>query len=330
MRKFINKPKDVATETIDGFTAVYGADFERVPGTLGLVRRDIPQRVVVVCGGGSGHEPVWLEYIGEGLADAVCQGEVFAAPNPMSIVTVATAAHRGRGVLFMYGNYAGDTLNFDMAAEELEAAGISVRTVRIADDVAAAPLDRRHERRGIAGGYFATRIASAAAARGDDLEAVSVLAARAVEHTRSVGVASASGTVPGSEEPMFAVADGRLEIGMGMHGEKGVWTGDMLSADATADKMLDILLADRPLDRDHPIAVLVNGLGGTTRAELFIVARRLLTRLGGESIEVADVHVGEYATSQEMQGFSISLFELDDTLAPLYGTALRASFVGSR
>jgi dihydroxyacetone kinase-like protein len=229
----------------------------------------------------------------------------------------------------MYGNYAGDTLNFDLAAEDLEANGISVRTVRIADDVAAAPLDRRHDRRGIAGGYFATRIASAAAARGDDLDAVSALAEQAVDRTRSIGVASAGGTIPGSEEPTFTVADGRLEIGMGMHGEKGVWTGDMLSADAATDKMLDLLLADRPMDLEHPIAVLVNGLGATTRAELFIVVRRLLVRLAAEGIDVADAHVGEYATSQEMQGFSISLFELDDALAPLYATDSRASFVGS-
>ena len=328
MRKFINKSSDVAAETLEGYAAAHGARIARVPGTLGLIRRDLTDRVVVLVGGGSGHEPVWLEYVGEGLADAVCQGDVFAAPNPMSIVTVAAAAHRGHGVLFMYGNYAGDRLNFDLAAEELEADGIATRTVRITDDVASAPLERRNDRRGIAGGYFATRIAAAAAARGDDLDAVASIAQRAVDHTRSIGVAGAGGTVPGSSEPTLVVAAGRLEIGMGMHGEKGVWAGDFLGADATADKMLELLLADRPLDRDHAVAVLVNGLGATTRAELLIVSRRLLHRLAEESVDIADTHIGEYATSQEMHGFSITLFELDEDLAQLYHRQAHATFAG--
>ena len=330
MHKFINKPRDVATETLEGFALAYGAGLHRVPGTLGLVRNDLPERVVVVAGGGSGHEPVWLEYIGEGLADGVCQGHVFAAPDPVSIATVAKAAQRGQGVLFLYGNYAGDQLNFDLAAELLADDDIAVRTVRVTDDVAAAPLELRHRRRGIAGGYFATRIAAASAARGDDLESVQSMAQHAVDRTRSLGVASAGGTIPGSSEPTLTVADGHLEIGMGMHGEKGVWSGEMLSADATTDKMLDVLLADRPLNLEAPLAVLVNGLGATTRAELLIVTRRLLRKLAELHADVADVHVGEYATSQEMRGLSISLFELDGELAPLYSRATHASFTGGR
>ncbi|BDY31058.1 dihydroxyacetone kinase subunit DhaK [Mycolicibacterium mageritense] len=328
MRKFINKPGDVAMETLEGYLAVTSGRTSRVPGTLGLIRRELTDRVVVLVGGGSGHEPVWLEYVGEGLADAVCQGDVFAAPDPMSIATVAAAAHRGHGVLFLYGNYAGDRLNFDLAAEELAADGIVTRTVRVADDVAAAPFDRRDDRRGIAGGYFATRIAAAAAARGDHLDAVADITQRAVDRTRSIGVAGAGGTIPGSDEPTLVVPDGRLEIGMGMHGEKGVWAGDFLSADATTDKMLELLLTDRPLDGNHPVAVLVNGLGATTRAELLIVSRRLLNCLAEQAIEVVDTHIGEYATSQEMHGFSISLFELDDELTQLYHGSVEATFAG--
>lgn len=317
MLKFLNNPKDVARETLEGYAAAH-PELEIIPGTLGLVRRDIGDRVVVVVGGGSGHEPVWLEYVGGSLADAVCQGAVFAAPSPTSIVQVAQAASRGRGVLFLYGNYSGDRMNFDFATEELEDAGIDVRTVRVADDIAAAPLERRDERRGIAGGYFATRVAAAAAARGDELDAVYALTARAAEMTRSIGVASGPGTIPGSDEPTFTLPEGRMEVGMGMHGEQGVWSSEMLAADQTVDKMVDLLLADRPLDPLRPVAVMINGLGATTRAELWIVARRTLARLAAEGIVVQEILVGEYATSQEMHGFSISLFELDSQLAPLY------------
>lgn len=326
MRKFINAPTDVARETVEGFAAAYADEVERLPDSLTVVRRELTDKVAIVVGGGSGHEPVWLEYVGPGFADAACQGDVFAAPPPPSIVDAARAVHSGRGVLFMYGTYAGDCLNFDLAAEDLEAEGVAVRTVRIADDVAAAPPERRTERRGIAGGLFAIKVAGAAAAAGLGLDAVHAVAARAAEATRSIGVASAGGTIPGTEEPTFELPDGKMEVGMGMHGEPGVRRVDMLTADATVESMTSLLLEDRPLAAGDRVAALVNGLGATTRAELLIVSRRLRQLLDEAGVVVHDFLVGDVATSQEMHGFSISLVRLDDELARHYDAPGRTSF----
>jgi dihydroxyacetone kinase-like protein len=326
MRKFINSPADVAAETVQGFAAAYARDVEQLPDSMTVVRREVPEKVAIVCGGGSGHEPVWLEYLGPGFADAVCQGDVFAAPPPPRIVEAARAVDRGRGVLFMYGNYAGDRLNFDLAAEELEAGGVPVRTVRIADDVAAAPPERPEERRGIAGGFFAIKVAGAAAAAGIDLDRVHATAAKAADRTRSIGVASAGGTVPGTDRPTFELPEGKMEVGMGMHGEAGVRRVDMLTADETVDSMTALLLQDRPPSAGDRVAVLVNGLGATTRAELLIASRRLAQLLAEAGVTVHDFHVGDFATSQEMHGFSISLAHLDDELTALYDAPARTSF----
>jgi dihydroxyacetone kinase-like protein len=326
LRKFINDPADVAAHTVAGFAAAYAGQIEQLSGTLTVVRRAVTEKVAVVCGGGSGHEPVWLEYIGPGFADAICQGDVFAAPPPPSIVQAARAVERGRGVLFMYGNYTGDRLNFDLAAEELEASGVPVRTVRIADDVAAAPPERSEERRGIAGGFFAIKIAGAAAASGLDLDAVYAVARRAASATRSIGVASAGGTIPGTDRPTFELPDGQMEVGMGMHGEAGVRRVDMIAADKTVESMTALLLADQPLSAGDAVAVLVNGLGATTRAELLIASRRLRQLLDEAQVQVHDFLVGNFATSQEMHGFSISLVRLDDELRGFYDAPGRTSF----
>ncbi|NEE03699.1 dihydroxyacetone kinase subunit DhaK [Phytoactinopolyspora halotolerans] len=326
MTKFINDADRVAAETVEGFLAVHGAEFVAVPGTYGVAKRVPGDKVAVVSGGGSGHEPVWLEYIGTGFADAVCQGDVFAAPPPNAIVATARAVERGHGVLFVYGNYAGDALNFDMAAEELQAAGIPVRTVRITDDLAAAPAERADERRGIAGGFFTSRIAGSAAEAGLDLEAVYAVAARANAATRSIGVASAGGTIPGGHEPTFTLPDGQMEIGLGMHGEPGVRRGPMLTADEAADQMMAYLVDDHPVDAGERVCVLVNGLGATTRAELYIIARRVRHNLDARGLHVHDFHLGNYATSQEMHGFSISVLHLDAQLQRYYDMPARASF----
>jgi dihydroxyacetone kinase-like protein len=326
VRKFINNPRDVAAETIEGYLAVYGDGLKRIPGTLAIAKAEVDDKVAIVSGGGSGHEPVWLEYIGQGFADAICQGEIFAAPAPQSIVAAARAVHRGKGILFIYGNYAGDKLNFDMATEMLEEEGIVARSVPIVDDVAAAPFEQRSRRRGIAGGFFASKIAGAASEAGLNLDALHALASRAVLHTRSMGVASAGGTVPGSTEPTFTLPDGKLEIGIGMHGEQGVRRADIMAADAVVEEMLQRILDDFADARPNEVCILVNGLGATTRAELLIVARKcrqVLDRLG---IAIHDFIVGEMATCQEMHGFSISLFSLDDELRRFYSAPSRCSF----
>lgn len=330
MRKFINKPDAVAVETLEGFLAVHGRDVERIPGTLAVKRRERTDKVAIVSGGGSGHEPVWLEYLGPGFADAVCQGDVFAAPDPHSIVATATAVDSGHGVLFLYGNYSGDRLNFDLAAGLLGEDGHRVATVRIADDVAAAGPDRARDRRGIAGGIFAAKIAGAAAEAGLPLEAVRALTQEAADRTRSMGVASGAGTVPGTGEPTFDLPDGKLEIGMGMHGEIGVRRADMMTADDTVDAMLELILADRPVGNGDQVCLLVNGLGSTTRAELFIVARRAVAQLAARGLAIHDTQLGEFATSQEMHGFSLSVFALSAELLPYYNAPARTSFFARR
>lgn len=326
MRKFINAAEDVARETLDGYLAVHGDRFAPIPGHLALVKRQLGDKVAIVSGGGSGHEPVWLEYAGPGFADAIVQGDVFAAPPPPAIVAAAKAADRRHGVLFVYGNYSGDALNFDLAAEELTGAGHRVATVRVTDDIASAPRADAHLRRGIAGGFFVSRIAGAASERGLGLDRVAELTAAANAATGSIAVASAGGTIPGRAEPTFELPDGVLEIGIGMHGEPGVRRGPMLPADELVDQMWELLAADLALVPSSPVAVLVNGLGATTRAELYIVARRLRQRLAAHPAEVVDVLLGEYATCQEMHGFSISAMVLDDALRDLYRHPAAASF----
>jgi dihydroxyacetone kinase-like protein len=326
MKKFMNKPKDVAAETLEGFLAAYGKGLTRITGTLSVHKDDISERVVIVTGGGSGHEPGWLEYIGKGFADAIVQGDIFAAPSPNRIVGAARTIHRGRGVLFVYANYAGDKLNFDMAADDLADEGIAVRSVRSCDDVAGAPLERRTERRGIGGGFFTSKIAGAAAEAGYDLDAAAAVAERASRNTRSIAVASAGGTVPGSDEPTFTLPEGKMEIGLGMHGEQGVRRADMMSADDTVTHMIELVLADAAELTPKEVCVLVNGLGATTRAELFIAYRKAAQLLAKADIKVHDTIIGEVTTSQEMHGFSISIFVLDQELKRLYDAPCRASF----
>lgn len=329
MKKFINHSKDVAVETLEGFLRAYGKDLTRIEGTLTIHRREIPERVAVVTGGGSGHEPGWLEYIGQGFADAIVQGDIFAAPSPNRIIEAARAVDRGRGVLFVYSNYAGDRMNFDLAVDDLTDEGAKVRTVRCYDDVASAPRERRADRRGIAGAFYTSRIAGAAVAAGYDLAAAAAVAERASQRTRSIAVASAGGTVPGSDEATFTLPEGKMEIGIGNHGEQGVRRGNMMSADEAVTHMVELVLADAEDLGAQQVCVLVNGLGATTRAELFIAYRKVAQLLDDAGIHVHDTIIGEVTTSQEMHGFSISLLVLDDELQRLYDAPCRASFFRS-
>lgn len=330
MKKFINTAESVAQETLEGYLVVHHDQFERLPVGLGLVKRHLTDKVGIVSGGGSGHEPVWLEYAGPGFADAIVQGDVFAAPAPPAIIAAGEAVDRGHGILFVYGNYSGDALNFDIAAEELEQRGHNVATVRITDDIASAPKSDAHLRRGIAGGFFTSKIAGAASAHGLKLSDVAEVAAAANATTGTIAVAAAGGTIPGKDEPTFELPVGMLEIGMGMHGEPGVRRGAMLPANELVDQMWDLLSADVQLDGNSTVALLVNGLGATTRAELFIIARRTCQRVAETGCQTVDFLVGNYATCQEMHGFSISVIKLDERLFDLYRMPGSTSFHGGR
>jgi dihydroxyacetone kinase len=320
MRKIINNPDNVEDETIAGLLAAFPNYLKRIDGTKrGLIRVDAPiqGKVAITTGGGSGHLPLFTGYVGKGLATGVCVGNVFSSPSAEDMLEVAKAAHGGEGVLFLYGNYSGDVMNFDMAAEMAEMDGLTVKTVLGKDDVTSAPNEEFDRRRGVAGIFFPFKIAGAAAEEGRDLDAVHAVASRAAFNTRSMGVALSGTTIPAAGEPGFEVPEGEMEMGMGIHGEPGVKRGPLLTADEIVGDMLDRIIPDLPFRSGDTVAVLVNGLGATAPEELYILYNRTSQSLRGRGIHVHRAFIGEYATSMEMSGASISVCKLDDDMTKL-------------
>lgn len=326
MKKIMNSPEQVVEEMIEGFLSAYGKDYQQVEGVKGIVLKEKKDKVGVVIGGGSGHEPLFLGFVGEGLADGVAIGNVFAAPTPNTVLEVTKAVDSGKGVLYLYGNYAGDVLNFDMAAELAEMEDIEVKTVLVNDDVASAPLDRIHDRRGIAGDVIVFKIAGAAANAGLSLEEVARVAQKANDSTRSIGVALSPGSIPDSGKPTFTLPDDEIEFGMGIHGEPGVKRAPLMKADELTDQMLSYLLEDLPFAAGDEVAVLVNGLGSTTLMELMIVNRRVAQVLQERGIAIYDTDINSYCTTQEMGGVSITLTRLDDELKEYYNQPAYSPF----
>jgi dihydroxyacetone kinase len=321
MKKIINDPNFILSEMMEGYLGVFGDILEQVGDFTSVIRKNLsPGKVGLVIGGGSGHEPLFMDYIGLGYADGVAQGNIFAAPSPDNILAVTQAVDRGKGVIYVYGNYSGDVLNFDMAAELAEFEDIRTTTVRVTDDVASAPKDHSHDRRGIAGDYFVIRMAGAACEAGLNLEEVTRIAKKANANTRSMGVALSPGTIPGTEKAAFDLADDEMEIGMGLHGEPGVRRGKLQTADEIVDQMMALILSDLPFNKGDAVCVLVNGLGSTSRLELMIIARRTLQLLSKAEIFVHDIKVGNFAVCQEMAGASITLMRMDDEMKELYNS----------
>ncbi|MAW87577.1 MAG: dihydroxyacetone kinase [Phyllobacteriaceae bacterium] len=325
-KKLINAPEDLIAEAIEGMVLAHPG-MVRVDGPTGraVVAVDGPRdgKVGIVIGGGSGHEPAFAGYVGRGLADAAAVGNVFASPSPEQIMDAARAVDGGAGVLFLYGNYTGDVMNFDMAAEECESAGIPARSVQVTDDVASAPADRQDERRGIAGDFFVFKIAGAAAELGRDLDGCVAAARHANANTRSMGVALTACSLPQTLKPNFEIGHDEMEIGMGLHGEPGIRRGKLEPADAVTDELLTPILDDMGLKRGDRVAVLVNGLGATGQLELYIMHRRVAQTLAARGVAIHHSWVGEYATSLEMAGASITLMKLDDDLTLLLDTPCR-------
>ena len=323
MKKILNAPEAYVDEMIEGILAAHpnhlkaAAASER--GTRGLVVANAPieGKVGIATGGGSGHIPLFLGYVGNGLADGVAIGDVFSSPSVEEMLEVTRAIDGGKGVLYLYGNYGGDVLNFDMAAEMAEAEGISVATSLGADDVASAPAEERASRRGIAGIFFAYKLAGAKAAEGASLEDVKRIADAAGENTRSMGVALSPCTIPAAGVPTFSLDETEMEIGMGIHGERGIERGPLKSADDIVEFMMERVLADLPFASGDEVAVLVNGLGATAPSELYIMYRRAAAILKERGIRIHRSFVGEYATSMEMKGASISLLRLSEELRTL-------------
>jgi dihydroxyacetone kinase len=328
MQKLINRPDDFVDEMLEGILAAHPDQLRRGEDPRAILRVDAPVKgkVAIATGGGSGHLPVFMGYVGPGLADGAAIGNVFASPSSDQMLAVIKGVDGGRGVLQLYGNYGGDVMNFGLAAELAEGDGIKVATVLGADDVASAPKGEEARRRGIAGIFFPYKIAGARAQEGADLEEVVASTERAAARVRSMGVALAPCTVPSAGRPTFELPAGEMEIGMGIHGEPGVRRGPLETADAVTDHLLEALLADLPHSSGDRVDVLVNGLGATPIEELYLVYRRAARGLAAAGLTVRRAWVGEYATSLEMAGASISLLGVDDELARLMDAPASSPF----
>lgn len=330
MKKIINKPSDFVSETLEGILLAHPRCLKAVEGDLHmLMRADAPTegKVAIATGGGSGHLPVFLGYVGKGLVDGVAVGNVFSSPGASQMLALTRAIDGGAGILYLYGNYQGDVLNFDMAAEMAALDGIRVETVLVSDDVASAPVEQWRARRGVAGLFFAYKIAGAKAESGASLEAVRAAAEKAVFNTRSMGVALSPCTVPEVGRPTFDLGEDEMEIGMGIHGEPGVRRSRLETADEIATNLMQVIIPDLPFERGDEVAVLVNGLGATPREELYIMFRKVWEILQEAEIKIYRSLIGEYATSMEMAGASVSLLRLDSELKHLLDAPAESPFL---
>ena len=324
MKKFINRVEDALDESLRGFASAYGDLVVLRSGPTYVARRDAPVagKVALVSGGGSGHEPLHAGFVGPGMLDAACPGQVFTSPTPDQMLGAAQAVDGGAGVLFIVKNFAGDVMNFEMAAEMFSG---PQATVLVNDDVA---TDDQSLRRGVAGTLVVEKVVGAAAEAGADLEACRTLGVRVNEQTRSMGVALTSCTVPAVGRPTFDIGNDEMEMGVGIHGEKGRRRVQLAPADAVAEELVGTIVEDlKPLSGDRAL-LLVNGFGGTPLMELTLMYDAARRALGGSGVEVVRSLVGNYVTSLDMAGGSITLSLLDDDMlrcwdAPVQTAALR-------
>jgi dihydroxyacetone kinase len=317
--KVYNDPAEFKNEVLNGFALAYPGHVERVPGASGFIRHGGPRagKVSLVVGGGSGHYPSYSGVTGVGFADGAVLGDVFTSPSTEQVYRIGRAAHGGAGLVLAFGNYAGDRLNFAAAADRLRAEGVDVRVVYVTDDIASAGAAEADRRRGIAGTFTVYKIGGAAAERGDDLDTVERVMREANARTFSFGVAFAGCTFPGQSEPLFTVADGTMDYGLGIHGEPGVRTDAWMPAAEIAAALVEPILAERP-EGARRAAVLLNGLGATKYEELFLLWGNVLPLLVDAEVEPIRPEVGELVTSLDMAGCSLSVTWLDDELAELW------------
>ncbi len=320
MKKLINKPEDFARETVEGIVLAHPESLKMLDNSYHcLVRADEKKagKVAIATGGGSGHLPVFLGYVGFGLADGVTVGNVFASPSAEAMHEVDKAIHAGAGVLHLYGRYGGDIMNFGMARDLDEMEGIEVMEVLVSDDIASAPRGKEDKRRGVAGLVFAYKIAGAAAENMLSLAEVTRIAQKTVDNTRTLGVALTPCIVPEAGKATFSIGEDEMEIGMGIHGEPGIERSKLNPVDEVVTNMIKRLVEDLPYQAGDRVAILVNGLGGTPREELYLAYRKAHSLLQDKGISIHRKYIGEYATSLEMAGMSISLLKLDDELREL-------------
>ena len=317
MKKLINDPFDMVEEMVDGFLSANDDIVRRVGRrSIARVASPIDGKVGIVVGGGSGHLPAFAGYVGQGMADGAAFGNVFASPPARPVVEATTAVDSGAGVLYLYGNYAGDCLNFDKAQDQCREMGMDVRTVVLNDDVASAPIDQADRRRGIGGLFWVFRIAGAMAEQMASLDEVFEIATRANANTRTVGVGLTSCTVPANGRPTFHLEEDEMELGLGIHGEPGIKRQKVAPVDDIVDAMMDMILGDLDYSGSE-VALSVNGLGGTPAEELYVVYRKAKEICDANGLRVRYKNVGEMVTALEMAGASISLVRLDDEMGAL-------------
>ena len=315
MKKLINEVDNIVSEMLDGMTAAYPQYVKRLEGLEVLVRaQGATPKVALVSGGGSGHEPSHGGFVGRGMLDGAVAGAVFTSPTPDQVLEAIKAVNGGKGVLLVIKNYTGDVMNFEMAADMARDEGIDVEQVIVADDVAVENSTWTTGRRGIAGTVLVHKIAGAAAEAGEDLANVKRIAEKVIENVRSMGMAINACTVPAVGKPSFELGDDEVEIGIGIHGEPGTHREHISPVNNIADTLLGKILAEGIYSAGDEVAVLVNGMGGTPLMELFVADKHIHAVLEGQGLKVARTIVGNYMTSLDMEGFSITLLKLDDEL----------------
>lgn len=319
MKKVINDPEQVVEEMLQGMIAAHPQYVRRVQGFNVLVRANAPVagKVALVSGGGSGHEPSHGGFVGRGMLDGAVAGAVFTSPTPDQVYEAVKAVDGGKGVLLVIKNYTGDVMNFEMAAELAAADGVQVDKVIVNDDVAVENSTWTVGRRGIAGTVFVHKIAGAKAETGAELAEVKRVAEKVIANVRSMGMALAPCTVPAAGKPSFTLAENEIEIGMGIHGEPGTHRETIRSADEIATHLAEKIFADNPLQAGDAVALMINGLGATPLMELYIVAHKVTALLAAKQVKLVKTFVGNYMTSLEMAGFSISVLKLDEELQKL-------------
>lgn len=351
MKKLINKPDNFINEVLKGMAKAHPdiLDISLEPKYIFRADAGKKAKVAVISGGGSGHEPLHGGYVGHGMLDAACPGEVFTSPTPDQMYEAAKKVETGNGVLFIVKNYTGDVMNFEMAADMARADGIDVRNIIIDDDVAIKDSLWTAGRRGVGVTVLAEKICGAAAEAGEDLETVTNLCRKVNLNGRSMGVALSACTTPGNDEPGFELADDKVEIGIGIHGEPGVEQEKMSTADDITERLVTTILEDKnytrnlhewdtekedwvdkefvdePLNEGDSVIVMVNGMGGTPVSELYVVYRKVVEMLESKNIKVARSLVGDYITSLEMQGTSVTLLKADDELIKWYDKPVRTA-----
>lgn len=328
MKKILNKPESYVDETLAGLCAAHSHIYHQPqPRLITRAKKANTRKVGIVTGGGSGHLPVFTGYVGEGLLDAAAVGDVFASPSAELMADTIRAADNGQGVLLLYGNYGGDVMNFDMASETVDFEdNIRCSTVLAADDVASASPDEAAKRRGVAGMIYGFKLAGAKAEEGASLDEVTRVASKAMANTRTIGCALTSCILPAVGRPTFDIGDNEMEMGMGIHGEPGIWRAELRTADEIAEEMFERLQSELQLTKGDAVSLLVNSLGATPLEELYILYQKTEKLILAKGARIVQPLVGRYATSMEMTGASLTLCKLDSELEQLMNAPAHCAF----